>query len=75
MSITTIQNFNSYDGTSIQFTLIKPSGNNLKPLVIYFHPGGFYEGDMNQILLHKWDDLRQKNWRQMIFNQLTINKT
>lgn len=60
MATVTTHNFNSYDGTSIEFTFIKPSGNNLKSLVIYFHPGGFYQGNMNQILLPKWNDLRQK---------------
>ncbi|MBK8828689.1 MAG: hypothetical protein IPO26_18940 [Saprospiraceae bacterium] len=39
-TITTL-NFNSYDGTPIQFVLVKPAGNNLKRLVFYFHPDGF----------------------------------
>ncbi|MBK8887565.1 MAG: hypothetical protein IPN46_13910 [Saprospiraceae bacterium] len=58
-TITTL-NFNSYDGTPIQFVLVKPAGNNLKRLVFYFHPGGFYQGVMNKILLYKWDNIREK---------------
>ncbi|MBK6665937.1 MAG: alpha/beta hydrolase fold domain-containing protein [Saprospiraceae bacterium] len=60
MATTTTHNFNSYDGETVEFTFIKPSGNNLKPLVIYFHPGGFYQGCMNDIFVPKWDNLRQK---------------
>lgn len=57
MATITTHNFNSFDGTPVEFTFIKPSGNNLKPLVIYFHPGGFIQGSMNDILLRKWNNL------------------
>lgn len=60
MATTTTHNFNSYDNTPVKFTFIKPSGNNLKPLVIYFHSGGFYQGCMKDIFLPKWDNLKQK---------------